>query len=52
MVFYLKDATHYDTVWSCILACKYIYSIIKNDKVNTWSQEIHAITPYIDFGHM
>ena len=25
---------------------------LKKDKVNTWSQEIHAIMPYIDFKHI
>ena len=29
-----------------------IYFIMKNEKVNDWSQEIHAITPYINFEHI
>ena len=29
----------------------FIYSVIKNDKVNNWSQEMHAITPHIEFEH-
>ena len=32
--------------------CKFIYSVMKNNKVKNWSQEIHAITPYIDFEHI
>ena len=24
----------------------------KNNKVNSWSQEIHAITPHIEFKHI
>ena len=27
-------------------------SMTANDKVNNWSQEIHTITPYIDFEHI
>ena len=30
----------------------FIYSITKNDKVNNWSQNIHAITTYIESEHM
>ena len=26
--------------------------VTKNDKVNNWSQEIHSITPHIDFEHI
>ena len=32
--------------------CKFIYSVMKNDKVNNLSQEIHVITPYINFEHI
>ena len=51
VVFYLKDV-HF-MIW-CDHAplCKFIYSVMKNDNVNNWSQEIHAITPYIDFEHI
>ena len=31
---------------------KFIYSVTKNDQVNNWSQELHSITPYINFKHM
>ena len=49
MVFYLKDVhvkirCHHSTL------CWFVYSV--NDKVNNSSQEIHAITPYIDFEHI
>ena len=29
-----------------------MYSVTKNDKVNNWSQEMHAITPHIEFEHI
>ena len=29
-----------------------MYSVTKNDKVNNWSQETHAITPHIEFEHI
>ena len=48
MVFYLKDA-HVMIRWNYASLCKFIYSVTKNDKVNNWSQEIHSITPYIEF---
>ena len=32
--------------------CKFIYSFMKNDKVNNWSKEIQSLTPYIDFEHI
>ena len=32
--------------------CTFIYSIMKNEKANKWSQEKHAITPYIDLEHI
>ena len=25
---------------------KFMYLVMKNDKVNNWSQEMHAITPH------
>ena len=51
MVFYLKDI-HF-LIWCDQAALwKYIYSAMKNNKVNNWSQEIHAITPYINFEHI
>ena len=28
-----------------------MYSVTKYDKVNHWSQEMHAITSYIEFEH-
>ena len=31
---------------------KFVHSITKNDKVNNWSQEIHVITPHIEFEHI
>ena len=31
---------------------KFMYSVVKNDKVNNWSQEMHAITPHIEFEHI
>ena len=31
---------------------KIVNSITKNDKVNNWSQEIHAITPQIEFEYI
>ena len=31
---------------------KFMYSVTKNGKVNNRSQEIHAITPYIDLEHI
>ena len=35
-----------------MLPYKVIYSVNRNDMVNNWSHEIHAITPYIDFKHV
>ena len=35
-----------------VFLCKFIYSVTNNNKVNIWSQEIYAITPYINFKHM
>ena len=29
-----------------------MYSVMKNDKVNKWSWDIHIITPHIDFEHI
>ena len=29
-----------------------MYSVTKNDKVNNWSQEMHAITPHIESEHI
>ena len=29
-----------------------MYLVPKHDKVNNWSQEIHAITPHIEFKHI
>ena len=29
-----------------------IYTVTKNNKVNDWSQELHAIIPHIDFEHI
>ena len=29
-----------------------MYSLTKNDKVSNWSQEMHAITPNIEFEYM
>ena len=51
IVFCLKDA---HAIIQCDHSplCKYIYSVMKNDKVNNWSQEIHALTPYIEFEHI
>ena len=51
MVFCLKDV--HVMVW-CDHASlhKFIYSVMENGKVNNWSQEIHAITPYIDLKHI
>ena len=51
MVFYLKDA-HVKIRCEHAVLCKFIYSVTKNDKVNNWSQEIHSITPYINFKHI
>ena len=51
MVFYLKDA--HIMIWCYhVPSGIFIYSVMKNDKVNNWSQEIHAITPYIKFKHI
>ena len=51
MVFYLKEAhvmvqSDHTTLW------KFVYLVTKNDKVNNWSQEMHAITPHIEFEHI
>ena len=51
MVFYLKDA-HVKIRFDHAPLCRLIYSVTKNDKVDNWSQEIHAITTYIDFEHI
>ena len=51
MVFYLKDA-HVRVRCNHAPICKFVYSVTKNDKVDNWSQDIHAITPYIDFEHI
>ena len=48
MVFYFKDA-HVKIRCDHATSCKIMYSVTKNDKVNNWSQEIHAITPCMDF---
>ena len=32
--------------------CKFIYSVMRNNRVKNWSQDIHAITLYIDFKHI
>ena len=31
---------------------KFMCSVMKNDKVHNWSQEMHAIKPYIEFEHI
>ena len=51
MVFYLKDA-HVTIRCDHAPLQKLIYSVTKNDKVNNWSQDIHAIASYIDFEHI
>ena len=51
MVFYLKDA-HVMIECDHVPLCKFIYLVMKNDKVNNWSQEIHAITPDINYEHI
>ena len=48
MVFYLEDI-QFMIQCDHTLLFKFIYSVMRNDKVNNWSQEIHAITPFIDF---
>ena len=51
MVFYLKEA---NVMVRCnhALLQKFIYSVIKNDKLNNGSHEIQSITPHIDFKHI
>ena len=51
MVFYLKDA-HVMILCDHAPLHKCIYLVIKNKKVNNWSQEIHVITPYTDFEYI
>ena len=31
---------------------KFVYSLTKTIKVDNWSQEIHSITPHIEFEHI
>ena len=45
MVFYLKEAhvmvqSDHAPIW------KFVSSVMKNGKVNSWSQEMHAVTPH------
>ena len=51
MVFHIRDA-HVKIRCDHALICKFMYSVKKNDKVSNWSQEMHVITPYIDFEHI
>ena len=51
MLFYLKDTEKMIRGNHAPLH-KFIYPITKNDQVNNWSQEIHSITPYIQFEHI
>ena len=51
MVFYLKEA-HVMVQCDNAPLWKFINSLTKNDKVNNWSQEIHAITLHIDREHI
>ena len=51
VVFYLKDADE-KIRFNHASIYKFIYLVTKNKKANNWSQEIHAITPYIDFDHI
>ena len=51
MVFYLKDV-HVMIWYDHASLYKFIYSVTRNNKVNSSSQEIHAITPCIDFEHI
>ena len=51
MVFYLKDA-YAKTRFAYAPLHIFVYSVTENDKVNNWSQEMYAITPYIDFEHI
>ena len=51
MVFYLRDS-HVKIKSYHAFLCKFKYSVTKNDKVNNSSQEIHAITSYIDYEHI
>ena len=50
MVFYLKEA-HVMVRCDHDLLQKIVYSVTKNDKVNNWSQEMHAIILHIEFEH-
>ena len=51
MVFYLKDV--HVMIW-CDQApsCKFICLVMKNDKFNNWSHEIHAVIPHFNFEHI
>ena len=51
MVFYLKEA-HIMVRIDHALLQKFVYSLMKNDKVNNWSQEMHAITPHIELDYI
>ena len=50
VVFYLKEV-HVMVRCDHALIQKCVYSVTKNDKVNNWSQEIHSISPHIEFEH-
>ena len=51
MVFYLKDS-QVKVRCDHALLCKFMSSVTKNDKVNSWLQDIHAITHYIGFEYI
>ena len=51
MVFDMKD-THVKIRCNHTLLHKFIYSVTMKDKMNNWSQEIHSITPHINFKHI
>ena len=49
--FLLKRCTCHDLMWQLSLMKVCILNH-KNDKVNNWSQEIHAINPHVEFEHI
>ena len=51
MVFYLKEG-HVMVRSDHATLQKVLYSLMKNDKENNWSQKMHAITPHIEFEHI
>ena len=51
MVFYLKEV-HVTVRFDHAPQQKFIYSVTMNNEVKNWLQEIHAITPHIDFEHI